>query len=216
VSGAASRRGIPFVVSAPSGTGKTTVCRLALTRDEGLEFSISHTTRKPREGERNGVDYHFVDEEQFRDLVASGAFLEHAEYAGRCYGTSWSSLEAPLEAGRDLLLEIEVQGAAQVREARADARFVFLLPPSMRVLEQRLRGRGTDSDEVIAARLALAERELEAVRFFDYVIVNDLLEESVAALLEVVGAERAGDTRELSARYGRETVLASWQGPQGG
>jgi guanylate kinase len=216
VSGAAVRRGIPFVVSAPSGTGKTTVCRRALERDEGLVFSISHTTRKPREGERDGVDYHFVDEEQFRALVASGAFLEHAEYAGRCYGTSWSALEAPLEAGIDLLLEIEVQGAAQVRAAREDARFVFLLPPSMEILEQRLRGRGTDSDEVITARLALATRELEAVRFFDYAIVNDRLEESVAALLAIVKAERAGDTGEVRTRYGRDAVLAGWPGPSEG
>jgi len=210
VSGEAPRRGIPFVVSAPSGTGKTTVCRLALERDPGLVFSVSHTTRKPREGECNALDYHFVSEEEFLELVASGAFLEHAEYAGRCYGTSWGSLEAPIGAGLDLLLEIEVQGAAQVREAREDARFVFLLPPSMPVLEQRLRGRGTDSDEVIAARLALARRELEAVRFFDYAIVNDVLEDSVAALLEIVGAERAGDTRELSARYGRKAVFEAW------
>jgi len=215
VSSGASRRGIPFVVSAPSGTGKTTVCRLALERDSGLVFSVSHTTRKPREGERSGFDYHFVCEDEFRELVASGAFVEHAEYAGCCYGTSWSSLEAPLEAGRDLLLEIEVQGAAQVREAREDARFVFLLPPSMEVLEQRLRGRGTDSDEVIAARLALARQELEAVHFFDYAIVNDVLEDSVAALLEIVAAERAGEARETCARFGRQRVFEAWSGENG-
>jgi guanylate kinase len=215
VSGKAKRRGVPFVVSAPSGTGKTTVCRLALEQDPGLVFSISHTTRKPREGERDGLDYHFVGDDEFRELVASGAFVEHAEYAGRCYGTSWSSLEAPLEAGLDLLLEIEVQGAAQVREAREDARFVFLLPPSMPILEQRLRGRGTDSDEVIAARLALSQHELEAVRFFDYAIVNDVLDESVAALLEIVAGERNGEVGELRARYGREVVLEAWRGDAG-
>jgi guanylate kinase len=215
VTGTEPRRGIPFVVSAPSGTGKTTVCRLAIERDSGIVFSVSHTTRERRETERDGIDYHFVSPQAFHDLVDAGAFVEHAEYAGRCYGTSWSSLEAPLEAGQDLLLEIEVQGAAQVRARREGARFVFLLPPSMDVLEQRLRGRGTDSDEVITARLALAQQELEAVRFFDYVIVNDVLEDSVETLLEIVWAERAGDTEAVHARFGREAVLKGWPGSPG-
>jgi guanylate kinase len=185
------RRGIPFVVSAPSGTGKTTVCKALVDSDPGLRFSISHTTRKPRNGERDGVDYHFVDRARFAELLAQGAFLEHAEYAGNLYGTSYAALEGPLAAGHDLLLEIEVQGARQVRERRPDARLVFLVPPSTTALEQRLAGRGSDSPEAVKARLDLAQRELAARELFDYEIVNDDLDRCVAAVREVIAAERA-------------------------
>jgi guanylate kinase len=184
------RRGIPFVVSAPSGTGKTTVCKKLVASDPGLRFSISHTTRAPRAGERDGVDYYFVDRARFAELVAQGAFLEHAEYAGNLYGTSLAALEAPLAAGHDLLLEIEVQGARQVRERRPDARFVFLLPPSPEALERRLAGRGSDSPEAVRERLELARRELEARSLFDHEIVNDDLDRCVAAVREVIEAER--------------------------
>ncbi|NNL87400.1 MAG: guanylate kinase, partial [Myxococcales bacterium] len=152
------RRGIPFVVSAPSGTGKTTVCRAVVGKDANLDFSVSHTTRPPRAGERDGVDYHFVSTKAFRGLIEADAFVEWAEYAAQLYGTSWASIDGPLRAGRDLLLEIEVQGAAQIRERREDARLIFLLPPSPEELERRLRGRGTDSAEVIERRLALIQR----------------------------------------------------------
>lgn len=201
------RRGIPFVVSAPSGTGKTTVCRALVERDPGIEFSVSHTTRPRRAGERDRDDYHFVPPETFRRLVEAGAFVEHAEYAGHGYGTSAAALEGPLAAGRDLLLEVEVQGAAQLREKRPDAVFVFLLPPSLEVLEDRLRGRGTDSDDAVNLRLAAARRELRAVSGFDYVVVNEDLEESIEALQAIVDAERRGDTRAVRARFGREAVL---------
>jgi guanylate kinase len=185
------RRGIPFVVSAPSGTGKTTVCKALVAGDPNLRFSISHTTRAPRNGERDGADYHFVDRARFAELLAQGAFLEHAEYAGNLYGTSYEALEAPLAAGHDLLLEIEVQGARQVRERRPDARLVFLVPPSTTALEQRLAGRGSDSPEAVKARLDLAQRELAARELFDYEIVNDDLDRCVAAVREVIAAERA-------------------------
>jgi len=208
---AASRRGLPFVVAAPSGTGKTTVCREVVARDPRICFSVSHTTRPPRPGERDGQDYHFVDAEQFRRLVEQGAFLEHAEYAGRLYGTSWASLDEPLSRGLDLLLEIEVQGARQVRERLAEARFIFLLPPSMKALEERLRSRGTDSAEAIARRLAVADVELQAVSFFDYAVVNDELEAAIAAVLEIIGAERSGETRAVRERHGREAVWRRWQ-----
>ncbi len=210
----ATRRGIPFVVAAPSGTGKTTVCRAVLERDPEVHFSVSHTTRTPRPGERDGVDYHFVSAEAFRRGVDAGEFLEHAEYAGRLYGTSWRSLEDPLARGHDLLLEIEVQGARQVRDRLADARFVFLLPPSMAVLEERLRSRGTDSEESVQRRLAVADRELEAVAFFDYAVVNDDLEQAVADVLEIIAAERAGRGAELAARFGRDAVLGRWRDAQ--
>jgi guanylate kinase len=204
------RRGTPFVVAAPSGTGKTTVCRAVVQRDPAVRFSVSHTTRKPRTGERDGVDYHFVSTDEFRQKVDAGDFLEHAEYAAHLYGTSWEALEAPLAQGADLLLEIEVQGAAQVKERLAEAGFIFLLPPSMRVLEDRLRGRGTDSEEVIAHRLALADRELDAIRFFEYAVVNDEFEVAVDSVLEIIAAEREGRGGELLERYARDAVLAGW------
>ena len=139
----APRRGIPFLVAAPSGTGKTTVCRKVMERDDRLRFSVSHTTRAPRAGEVDGVHYHFVDVATFGRMVDEGAFVEHAEYANHLYGTSWQSLRDPLEQGFDLLLEIEVQGARQVRrkhrELGLDVWFVFLLPPSRAELDRRLR-----------------------------------------------------------------------------
>ena len=202
-----TRRGIPFVVSAPSGTGKTTVCRQVVARDPDIVFSISHTTRKRREGEEDGRDYHFVTPQRFHELVEADAFVEHAEYAGNLYGTSWASIDGPLEKGRDVLLEIEVQGAAQIRERRRDARFLFLLPPSQAVLESRLRNRGSDSDDAIHHRLALSGREVKAVNGFDYAVVNDDLERCVEAVLSVVRAERAGETAEAHARFGREGTV---------
>ena len=208
------RLGLPFVIAAPSGTGKTTVCRRALERDGHLDFSISHTTRSPRQGERNGVDYHFVSASEFRRLVEDGAFVEHAEYNAENYGTSHEALRLPLEEqGRDVLLEIEVQGAAQVRERRLDARFIFLLPPSMEILEARLRGRGTDGDAAVDRRLAMADRELEAIRFFDYAVVNDDLDTAVGQVLDIVAAERSRREDLLAAArrlHGREQVLAAW------
>jgi guanylate kinase len=200
------------VVSAPSGTGKTTVCRAVVAADPGIRFSVSHTTRPPRPGEVDGEAYRFVTRERFAELIASGAFLEHAEYAGNLYGTSWEAIDEPLAAGVDLLLEIEVQGARQVRARRSDARLVFLLPPSFEALEQRLRGRGSDSPAEVQARLELARRELAAVEWFDYVLVNDELSRCVAALREVVEAERRGEGAAARARHGREAVLPALRG----
>jgi guanylate kinase len=202
----------PFVVSAPSGTGKTTVCRALVARDARIEFSVSHTTRQQRPGEREGVDYHFVDEATFLALVKQGRFVEHASYNGNLYGTSHEAIDAPLARGHDVLLEIEVQGAAQIRERRADARLVFLVPPSLAALEVRLRGRGTDPPEAIAKRLAIADNELRAVHIFDYVVVNDDLERAVAAVAEIVAAERRGERAATLARYGREAALARGAG----
>ncbi|MDJ0788805.1 MAG: guanylate kinase [Myxococcota bacterium] len=205
-----SRRGLPFVVSAPSGTGKTTVCRAIVERLPGIAFSVSHTTRLPREGEVDGRHYHFVTRERFDELVSEGAFLEHAEYAGNAYGTSWEAIDTPLLEGQDLLLEVEVQGAAQIRERRDDARFVFLLPPSLAELEQRLRSRGTDSDEAVARRLAIVSQELAAVHGFDYAVVNRDLEEAIAAVAAIIEAERRGETHAVEARHGRAGVVAEW------
>jgi guanylate kinase len=158
------------------------------------------------------VDYHFVDEAAFLALVKQGRFVEHAAYNGNLYGTSHEAIDGPLSRGHDVLLEIEVQGAAQIRSRRADARLVFLVPPSLSALEARLRGRGTDSPEEIAKRLAIADNELRAVHGFDYVVVNDELEQAVAAVAEIVAAERRGERARALLRFGREQALARGAG----
>ena len=201
------RSGLPVVVAAPSGTGKTTVCRQVVARDDEVVFSVSHTTRPRRPRERDGVDYHFVDGPTFSRLVDEGAFLEWAEYNGQRYGTSWDAIDRLLAQGHDVLLEIEVQGARQVRERRADARFVFLVPPSLDALRERLEGRGTDAPEIIEQRLELARRELEAIHGFHYAIVNDDLETCVGTVLSVLDAERRGDVAELRERLAPGVAL---------
>jgi len=189
------------------------VCRMLVEGDPRLEFSVSHTTREPRTGERDGEDYHFVSRERFQELVAEQAFLESAEYNGNFYGTSQAAIDAPLDRGHDVILEIEIQGAAQVRERRSDARFVFLLPPSMRSLDERLRGRGTDSEEVIERRLRWArDKELGAAGAFDYAVVNDDLEACVAEVRGIIDAERSGDPAELRRRFAPEAALERFRG----
>ena len=214
------RRGIPFVISAPSGTGKTTVCRALVAHDAELRFSISHTTRAARGGEVDGHDYHFVTRGAFRQMVEAGAFLEHAEYSGNLYGTAWSSLEAELDAGRDLLLEIETQGARQVRESGIGAFSVFLLPPSLEELSRRLRERDTDADAEVAKRLAIAEAEFREAPDFDAVVVNRELDATVAAVGSIIEAVRAGQrervVRERSLDRVRSELpapLDAWVGP---
>ena len=208
----AARSAFPVVVAAPSGTGKTTVCRGVVAQDPGIVFSVSHTTRPQRREEKDGEDYHFVKPEEFRRLVADGAFLEWAEYNGCEYGTSWAAIDAPLASGKDVLLEIEVQGARQVRERRADARFIFLLPPSTLALRARLAQRGADSEAQIERRLELARRELEAIHSFDYAVVNEELETCVRNVLEILAAERSGDTRALRRRFAIGPALERLQG----
>ena len=195
------RTGFPMVVAAPSGTGKTTVCRRVVEQDGGIVFSVSHTTRPRRPGEVDGSDYHFVDDATFERLVAEWAFLEWAVYNGRHYGTSLASIDAPLREGLDVLLEIEVQGARQVRARRPDARFVFLLPPSFATLRERLIGRGTDEPEAIERRLEVAAGELLAVHDFDYAVTNDALEDCVRDVLAILAAERRGETAAVRRRF---------------
>jgi guanylate kinase len=189
-----------FVITGPSGVGKGTLIRGLLSRVPELELSVSATTRAPRPGEENGADYHFLSPEQFEARVAAGDFVEHATYSGNRYGTLRSELERRLQTGAGVVLEIEVQGARQVRAAMPEAVAVFIAPPSREALRARLVGRGTDSAEQVDARLQTAERELEAQPEFRHVVVNDRLEEATEALVSIVRAEMDGDGLRASAR----------------
>ena len=167
------RPGILYVVSAPSGAGKTSLCKAIIDILPNLRHSISHTTRSPRAGEIDGRDYHFVSNAEFDTMVAEGAFVEWALVHGNRYGTALASLEAGREAGCDLLLEIDCQGAAQLKERCPDAVFIFVLPPSFQELERRLKGRQTDTAEVIDQRLHNARLEMREMFWYDYLVVND-------------------------------------------
>jgi guanylate kinase len=188
-----------FVITGPSGVGKGTLIRRLLTRVPALELSVSATTRPPRPGERTGEDYHFLTEAEFDAHVAAGEFLEHAGYSGRRYGTLRTELERRLGEGVPIVLEIEVQGARQIRCAMPEAVAVFIAPPSPEALRARLIGRGTDPPEQIDLRLRTAERELAARDEFAYVIVNDDLEQATAELEAIVTGALGGDP-DASAR----------------
>ena len=179
-----------FIVAAPSGAGKTTLVHLLLENDPQIGVSISHTTRTPRPGEEDGREYHFIDVPAFLDRVQSGEFLEWAEVHGNYYGTSKRWIESEMSSGRDVLLEIDWQGAQQVRKSFRQAIGIFVLPPSMDVLKARLSGRGTDSAEVIARRIAAAHDEMRHVDEFDYVIINDDLQQASGDLQSIVTASR--------------------------
>lgn len=182
-----------FVITGPSGVGKGTLIRGLLARIPELELSVSATTRAPRPGEEDGVAYHFLTDEEFDRKVAAGAFVEHAAYSGRRYGTLRSELERRTEAGIPVVLEIEVQGARQVRRTLPSAVQVFIVPPSEQALRERLVGRGTDDADEIERRLQVAKRELAAQDEFDYKVVNDRQEEAVDELERLVRAELDAD-----------------------
>ena len=182
------------MIAAPSGAGKTSLVRALMQSDPGLQFSISNTTRKMRPNERDGHDYHFVDADVFRTMVGRNEFLEHAQVFDNYYGTARAPVEQALAAGRDLILEIDWQGAQQVRRAMPEAISVFILPPSRQALEQRLRNRQTDSEEVIQRRLRDAVADMSHWREFDYVIVNDAFDQALADLQTIV----RGDPGALS------------------
>ena len=179
-----------FVITGPSGVGKGTLIRDLRDRVQGLELSVSATTRQPRPGEEDGRDYHFLTPEEFGRRADAGDFLEHATFSGNRYGTLRSEIERTLDAGSSVLLEIEVQGARQVRAAMGDeAVLIFIAPPGPETLRERLAGRGTDSDEAIERRLETAKQELEAQQEFKHVVVNDELEQAASELEEIVRAE---------------------------
>jgi len=180
-----------YVISAPSGAGKTSLVKALLAARGHLGLSVSHTTRRQRPNEVDGRDYHFIDLPRFEQMVAAGAFLEHARVFDNCYGTGRQQLEAQLAAGRDVVLEIDWQGARQVRAALPGCTSIFILPPSRAALEQRLEGRGTDSREVIARRLADAVADMSHWHEFDYVVVNDRFEQAVAELSAIMDGRGA-------------------------
>lgn len=191
-------KGNIYIVTAPSGAGKTSLVRKLLEADSEVQLSVSYTTRAPRPGEVNGKDYHFVDEAVFLDMLQRGDFLESAEVYGNRYGTSQSWIEKVIVSGSDILLEIDWQGAAQVRRIFPEAIGIFILPPSLEVLTQRLKGRASDSEEVIARRLAAAREDIRHVEEFDYVIINDLFDTALQELRAVVLAQRLKMTRQLA------------------
>lgn len=191
-------KGSLIIISAPSGTGKTTILKKIMPHLKGLTFSISHTTRAPRSGEENGKDYHFVSKDAFVALRVQDGFLEWAEVHGNFYGTSKKEVQERLDNGIDVLLDIDVQGARQVRKAAPDAISIFISPPSWQEQKKRLTGRGTDCAETIELRLANAKAEMADVGLYDYVVMNDDLDTAVGMLEAIILAMRAKNRRHSS------------------
>ncbi|OAM35980.1 guanylate kinase [Eikenella sp. NML120348] len=179
-----------FVISAASGTGKTTLIARLLQHHSDIRVSISHTTRAPRRGEENGKHYHFVSVPEFERMIEEGRFVEYAKVYGNYYGTSTQSLESLTRQGTDVILEIDTQGAEQIRRQLPQAYSIFIAPPSLGTLEQRLRQRAADAPQVIAMRLAEARNEIEQARLFDYLVINDDLTAAEAALLHIIKSQR--------------------------
>jgi guanylate kinase len=209
----AGGRGLLFIVSAPSGTGKTTLVERLVQRVPSLQMSRSYTSRQARVGERNSVDYNFISRERFDAMVRDGAFLEWADVFGNCYGTAAADTDALLAGGKDVVLVIDVQGARQVRSRGIETVGIFVLPPSAEVLEQRLRGRSKDSEEQIRKRLEVACREVSEFAQYEYVVVNDELEKAVNRLEAIVMAERA---RVRAMRNQTEEIIDTFKGRRNG
>jgi guanylate kinase len=197
------------VIAAPSGAGKTSLVRALMEREPGLRFSISYTTRPQRPTEQHGRDYFFVPRDEFGRMVANGEFLEHARVFDNCYGTARRPVEEALASGQDLILEIDWQGAAQIRAALPECVSVFILPPSRPELERRLRGRGTDSDQVIERRLRDAASDMTHWREFDHVVVNDDFATALRQLQDIVAGRGEATSRE---RAGLEELAAGLTG----
>jgi guanylate kinase len=186
-----------FIITAASGAGKTSLVKELLEKDQQVKLSISHTTRQPRPGEQNGVHYHFVNETEFLQILNEGGFLESADVHGAKYGTAQSGVDIALQAGDDVILEIDWQGAAQVRNIYQQAISIFILPPSLEALEQRLNNRGQDSAEVINKRVAAAHAEMRHVVAFDYVTINDNFDVALQDLLAIIRASRLKSQSQL-------------------
>jgi guanylate kinase len=202
------RRGLLFIVSAPSGAGKTTLVEHLVQILPHLRMSRSYTSRPARPGERDGVDYHFISRQQFEQMITAGAFLEWADVFGNLYGTAAADTAALMATGQDVVMVIDVQGARQVKAHGIDHTSIFVLPPSFPVLERRLRGRSKDTEEQMQRRLSTARAEVPSYVEYDYVVVNDQLEPTVVRLQEIIAAERS---RTHRMRVTAEEILASFQ-----
>lgn len=206
---ATRKRGALIVIAAPSGAGKTTLVHALMARMPDLRFSISYTTRRPRSSERDGVDYFFIDEPEFRRMADAGEFLEHANVFDHWYGTGRAYVEGLRDAGHSVLLEIDWQGARQIRRTAPDARTIFIVPPGVGELEKRLRGRGTDTEDVIRRRLEDSLSDLTHWQEFDYVVVNDDLSRATDELEAVVMGRGEANSRDAPATVARlERLLA--------
>ena len=202
-------RGNLYIVSAPSGSGKTTLLQHLLRSFDDLKFSVSHTTRLPRQGEKDAVDYYFTDRTTFMRMVDRGEFLEWAEFNGQLYGTTRAFVEEQIGAGRDVILDIDVQGAKQVKNTIKDATAIFILPPSFEELKRRLTDRMLESDDVIRRRLEIAKREILYYRDYDYIIINDILENSIRLLESII---RSGTAKPRRQQSRIEEIIASFGG----
>ncbi len=191
-------RGLLLVVSGPSGAGKGTICNALVGSHPEIFLSVSATTRKPREGEIEGKSYYFMQEEQFKDKIANGGFIEWACFCGNYYGTPKDKVEQLLDEGKDVILEIEVQGAMKVRSEYPEAVFVFVLPPSMHELRNRIVGRGTETEEVINERLKTAAWEFSHIAKYNYILLNDNIESAVERFSAIICAEKARVPRNLA------------------
>ena len=183
-------KGLLLVISAPSGGGKGTIMKELFAQDDNLRLSVSATTRAPRPGEEHGKHYYFISKEEFEELIDQDKMLEHAEYVGNYYGTPRGPVEEWLSEGHDVLLEIEVQGGAQVKRIMPECVSIFILPPSMKVLEERLRGRGTEAEEIVQKRLSAAREEIPHAKDYDYIVFNDRLEDAAHDILAILRAEK--------------------------
>lgn len=198
------RKGKTFIISGPSGVGKSTVLRSLLEGRDDLYFSVSATTRVPRPGEVDGVHYHFIDVSRFRELIGQDEFLEYAEYVGNFYGTPKKFVDAAMRSGKDVILDIEVQGAMQVCSKRPDTVKIFIAPPSWKELERRLTDRGTDTQEKIQERLIRAKVECQTANSYDYFVINDTVEKAVEELNAIMCAEHCRPAERMNQILGKE------------